>query len=86
MLGGVITLRTWHHAVEIECLLSVRNCAIYILPLLLNYNYDNNIVVSCCHIVVSYCGVVLSYCGVILWCHIVVSYCHMQYKFQFVVV
>ena len=41
-LGGVIT---WHRAVE--CLVSVSNCVIYILPLLLSYKYDD-IAVSCC--------------------------------------
>ena len=35
-LGGAIT---WHCAVE--CLVSVTNCVIYIVSLLLNYEYDD---------------------------------------------
>ena len=41
-LGGVIT---WHRAVD--CLASVGNGAIYILPMLPSYKYDD-IVVTCC--------------------------------------
>ena len=41
-LGGVIT---WHRAVE--CLASVGNCVIYILPLLLSYKYDDIVVFTC---------------------------------------
>ena len=40
-LGGVIT---WHRAVE--CLVSVSNCVIYMLPLMLSYKHDD-IVVLC---------------------------------------
>ena len=51
-LDGVIT---WHRAVE--CLVSVANCVIYILPFLLSYKYAD-IVVSCCdkrNVYVSIC-------------------------------
>ena len=36
-----------------ECLVSVSNCVIYILPLLLSYKYDY-IVVACCDSICTY--------------------------------
>ena len=40
--AGVIT---WHRV--FECLVSVSKCVIYILPLLLIYNYDDVVAASC---------------------------------------